>query len=351
LKTAGFSAAIIGPSVSEMGYTPAWYDSMIATPGLSQYLVALGYHRYDTGGVARSAELGAIVSRAQAAGLPLAQTEWGGAGVSALFDDLERGAAIWQQYTLAFPTTDNGFQYYWTTSSGGVTEGKRTTLIKHVFKLVRPGAVRVGASSGDAAIRPLAFRNPDGSYAVILLAPAGATSVTVTGLPAGTWGGAWSSHAHQGSSWDNDAVGSVMWRAIPSATVPAGGSFSVSTTDGGVISLWSAAGSPPATPTKTPDSSGIPSAPRTARVVGAASTSLTLAWADNSGNESGFAIERSARRRGPWSRVGEVGAGVTRYTDGGLAPATTYYYRVRAFNASGGVSSPSNRARGTTLGG
>jgi hypothetical protein len=73
---------------------------------------------------------------------------------------------------------------------------------------------------------------------------------------------------------------------------------------------------------------------------------INLSWADNSGNEDGFKIER--RDGSSYSQIGTVGANVTTYADSGLATSTTYYYRVRAYNSSGD-SGYSNESGATTL--
>jgi hypothetical protein len=61
----------------------------------------------------------------------------------------------------------------------------------------------------------------------------------------------------------------------------------------------------------------------------------TLSWDDRSGNELGFKIERKTESEKTYREIVTVGQNVTTYTDTGLSKATTYYYRVRAYNASG----------------
>ena len=61
------------------------------------------------------------------------------------------------------------------------------------------------------------------------------------------------------------------------------------------------------------------------------SSQINLTWMDNSNNEDGFRIERSPNGTN-FTQVASVGMNVTTYSDTGLAAATNYYYRVRAYN-------------------
>jgi outer membrane protein assembly factor BamB/peptidoglycan/xylan/chitin deacetylase (PgdA/CDA1 family) len=66
----------------------------------------------------------------------------------------------------------------------------------------------------------------------------------------------------------------------------------------------------------------------------ASDTEVRLDWTDNSSDEYGFAIyKRNAG--GDWAFLYTVGAGVTTYTDSGLASGTTYYYQVAAYQEGG----------------
>jgi hypothetical protein len=59
-----------------------------------------------------------------------------------------------------------------------------------------------------------------------------------------------------------------------------------------------------------------------------------LAWTDRSGDETGFVMQR-ASGGGSFADRATLAANVTAYTDTGFAGATTYSYRVRAFNSAG----------------
>jgi len=65
---------------------------------------------------------------------------------------------------------------------------------------------------------------------------------------------------------------------------------------------------------------------------------IRLQWQDNSDNEIGFKIERKTGAGGTYSEIATLEADVTTYSDTGLSGDTTYYYRVRAYNAAGDSS-------------
>src|SRR6185503_7829618 len=72
-------------------------------------------------------------------------------------------------------------------------------------------------------------------------------------------------------------------------------------------------------------------------------------WADNSGNEQGFYIERcQGAACSSFAQIDQVGADVTTYQNTGVSAGVSYSYRVRAYNVVG-ASGYSNEATGTTL--
>jgi hypothetical protein len=67
-------------------------------------------------------------------------------------------------------------------------------------------------------------------------------------------------------------------------------------------------------------------------------TQITLTWRDNSTNEDGFSIERRVGTGGIYQALVRVGSNIVSYTDPNLSDATTYCYRVAAYNSSGSSS-------------
>jgi transcriptional regulator CtsR len=90
-----------------------------------------------------------------------------------------------------------------------------------------------------------------------------------------------------------------------------------------------------------------PNAPSNLVATPISSSQIDLTWQDNSSDETGFKIERKTGS-GSYSQIATVGAGVTSYSNTYLSAGTTYYYRVRAYNAAGN-SDYSNEASATTL--
>ena len=93
----------------------------------------------------------------------------------------------------------------------------------------------------------------------------------------------------------------------------------------------------------------IPAAPSGLTITSLLSNKVTLSWVDNSGDESGFKIQRKQGATGTYATIKTTGANVTSYTDkdSALRDGTLYYYRVCATNAAGD-SAFSNEASGTT---
>src|SRR5262249_38952813 len=93
----------------------------------------------------------------------------------------------------------------------------------------------------------------------------------------------------------------------------------------------------------------LPLAPSGLTITSTTASSIKLAWTDNSGNETGFSVQRKKGATGTYSEIATPGANVTTYTDSdsALLDGTQYYYQVRATNPAGN-SGWSNEVNGIT---
>lgn len=93
-----------------------------------------------------------------------------------------------------------------------------------------------------------------------------------------------------------------------------------------------------------------PAAPSNLAASPLSSSRIRLTWRDNSSVESGFKVEMSSDGGRTFRYLGSVGANATSATVSGLSSRTTYWFRIRAYNAAG--DSPySNVVSATTSGG
>jgi hypothetical protein len=94
-----------------------------------------------------------------------------------------------------------------------------------------------------------------------------------------------------------------------------------------------------------------PTAPAnvTAQAVPLSPSQILLNWRNTATNYSGVVVARSILDGGPYTNVATLPKNLTTYTDTNLLANTTYYYVIRATNASA-VSPDSNQASATTTG-
>lgn len=99
----------------------------------------------------------------------------------------------------------------------------------------------------------------------------------------------------------------------------------------------------------TTGGANIPAAPSNLVGLPASSSTVFLAWFDNSTIEDGFGIERSANNPNNFVLAGTVPPNTLNFIDDSLTAGTTYYYRVYAFTV-GGNSAYSNIVAVTVVG-
>jgi hypothetical protein len=90
-----------------------------------------------------------------------------------------------------------------------------------------------------------------------------------------------------------------------------------------------------------------PDAPSSLIATTASTTAINLQWTDNATNEASVRIERKTGAAGTYTEIATVGPNITTFSSGGLTPSTTYFFRVRASNATGN-SAYSNEASAFT---
>jgi O-glycosyl hydrolase len=192
LAANGFTPKFIGPSTTNMTNAMLYFDDLARqVPAALPYLSELSYHRY--GGVSDSALQG-IAARAQAHNLQTSMLEWISTGNSfqILHKDLKMGRnSAWQQGDIAVNTgstsVHNAFLVVDPSNTTNIGPSPMSRYTRHYFEFVRRGAVRVDAQSSSSSHDPLAFRNTNGKYVVVMIANASG-AFDINGLPAGTYG-------------------------------------------------------------------------------------------------------------------------------------------------------------------
>ena len=76
-------------------------------------------------------------------------------------------------------------------------------------------------------------------------------------------------------------------------------------------------------------------------------TSVSLAWVDTAGDETGFKVQESSNGGTSYAQVTTLASSVNTYTVTSLSPSTSYDFQIVAYNSSGN-SSPSNVVNPTT---
>lgn len=229
LNAAGFFPQFVGPTASGAYVAGQYFDLMAPIPGVLGALNEISYHRF---GETLPSYLQGLAQRAAQHGMRTAMLEMGGSGHEHLHEDLTlANVSAWKQFGLAFCGTFDGGGMYFLVAGAKVGENapvvntaRMTKFLRQYFRYVQLQAVRVGASSSDARFAPVAFRNANGKYVVVVKAAA-AGAFTVGGLPAGTYGIDYTTSAE-------------YMRALPDVTIGANQPVSASLPDSGVLTIF-----------------------------------------------------------------------------------------------------------------
>lgn len=225
LTAAGYAPEIIAPSCTNMGNAVSYFDALAAVPGALAALDEICYHRY--GGVS-DANLQALATRASQHDKRTAMLEWWSTGnsIDVLLKDLTMGInSAWQQGVLAgVGGLDDDMALYKVDVSNPASPvvriNRKTRLFRQVYRFVRRGAVRIGATSSTGALQPAAFINPDGGHVVVVRSTS-ARTLTIHGLPAGTYGINYSTAAEFNVNRADQtlASGAALTTSLPAAGV------------------------------------------------------------------------------------------------------------------------------------
>ncbi len=93
----------------------------------------------------------------------------------------------------------------------------------------------------------------------------------------------------------------------------------------------------------------VPAAPGGLTATAVSPSQINLSWTDSDDVEAGFRVERAPASTGPWIRLATLDANTVSFSDRNLAPGSTWFYRVQAYNA-GGASGYGAVAGATTPG-
>ena len=222
----------LGPRMQALGFTTkfetpecvnantSWrYLSVLQNdPAIWPYIGVISYHLYGN-----NAARPQIRDFAHARGLPTAQTEFMGTNFSHLYDDLVLGGvSYWEHYALAggegggngmyldINRTGTSFSYY-----------APARDFRQLTRYVRPGAVRIEATSDDPALRPLAFMKDDRLTVVLWNSATAPKTVMMHRLPTGRYGQSQSVNRQQAQECgvrEVDAAG-MLTVTVPANTV------------------------------------------------------------------------------------------------------------------------------------
>ena len=229
LQTLGLPTTIEFPEGVSADATWNHIQTLQSDPQVWPHIGVITYHLYGGNGSRPS-----IYNFALSLNLPTGQTEYIGANIDHLYDDLTLGGvSYWAQFVLAglgnSPSAGDYFSINYNLSS--FTRTGQYWNFRQVMHYVRPEAIRIEAFSDSSAIRPLAFEK-NGEITVILLNNTSPQPriVDVLSLPPGTYGTC-------------QTINSGIYQELGLKTIGSGETLSVNLSANGVLTIYPYQGS------------------------------------------------------------------------------------------------------------
>lgn len=223
MAQAGLKTRIEFPECVNAGASWRYIQAVQGDPEVWKYVGVLSYHLYGD-----RTPRPQIREFAAARGLLTAQTEFMGTTINDLYEDLtEGGVSYWEHYGMAGPGTGNGVYLQTSVDGNAIDFYGQAWNFRQVMHYVRPGAVRIGATSDNPDVRCLAFLRNNRVTVVLLRTtpPWEPREVTVTGLPPGNYG-------------VSVASASTPARELGAERVDDAGRLTVTVPSGGVLTIY-----------------------------------------------------------------------------------------------------------------
>ncbi len=210
-QSAGVPTPIQFPEAISANTSWSFINALRNDAAIWPYIGLLSYHLYGTNDPHRSR----IRDFGLARGIPTAQTEYMNLTTTHLYDDLTLGGvSVWEIYGLTSQLT---YSYNRIQKTG------QYWPFRQLLRYVRPGDVRIAATSADANLRVLAFAGKS-KITVILFNGAGERRAIITGLPGGDYQVSYT-------------VGSAPYQETGVQTIGAGGSLGLDLPSNAVMTL------------------------------------------------------------------------------------------------------------------
>jgi O-glycosyl hydrolase len=296
-QTANF-ADVLGPTLSSSGlstqleccaaegwdYAASYTSAIGSDPVANSYVKLITSHGYTS----------PPTSQLASNGKPVWETEWSTFdGWNPAWDDgSDASGFTWAQHIYTGLTAANlgGFLYWWgstTPSENGDNEGLleingstvtpsgRLWAFANYSRYIHPGATRIGATTADGNLDLTAFKNTDGTVAVVALNTSGAAdsvaySLQNTGITAGTATPYVTNASSNAAAQSGIAVsGGAFTASVPARSLvtylimPGSGTTSSATPSPSTSTSPSPSASPSSSPSAStsPSSSASPSPP------------------------------------------------------------------------------------------